>query len=56
MAGLRVEALRYFQKAYEQREAHMVYLAHDPAFDQLLSEPEFVAIAKKMRLPETDAN
>jgi len=52
LAGLRSEALLYIQQAFEQRDAHLGYLEHDPAFDALRSEPRFVAIAKKMRLPE----
>jgi hypothetical protein len=54
LAGLRVEALHYIQQAFEQGDAHLVYLEHDPAFDALRSEPAFVAIAKKMRLPEAE--
>lgn len=56
LAGLRVEALQYIQQAFEQGDAHLVYLEHDPAFDALRSEPAFVAIAKKMRLPEAESN
>jgi tetratricopeptide (TPR) repeat protein len=56
MAGLRVEALHYIQQAYEQGDAHLVYLEHDPAFDALRSEPTFVAIAKKMHLPEAESH
>ena len=56
LAGLRVEALRYLQKAYELRDAHLVHLEQDPAFDELRSEPGFVAIAKKMHLPEVEVN
>jgi TolB-like protein/DNA-binding winged helix-turn-helix (wHTH) protein len=52
LAGLRAEALRYIQQAHEQRDAHLVYLEHDPAFDALRSEPAFVDIARRMRLPE----
>jgi TolB-like protein/DNA-binding winged helix-turn-helix (wHTH) protein/Tfp pilus assembly protein PilF len=55
-AGLRSEALRYIQQAFEQRDAHLVYLEHNPAFDALRSEPRFVAIAKKMHLPEAEVN
>jgi len=54
LAGLRVESLRYLQKAYEQRDAHLVYLEHNPALDALRSEPAFVGIARKMRLPDAE--
>jgi len=53
-AGLHSEALRCIQQAYEQRDAHLVYLEHDPAFDALRPEPAFVAIARKMQLPEAE--
>jgi hypothetical protein len=53
-AGLRKEALDCPAQAYEQRDAHLVYLEHDPAFDTLRSQPAFMAIAKKMRLPDAE--
>lgn len=56
MAGQRLEALRYIQQAFEERDAHLVYLEHNPAFDALRSEPRFVAIAKKMHLPEAESD
>jgi len=55
-ARLRSDSLRYIERAYEQRDPQLVYLEHNPAFDELHSEPAFVAIAKKMRLPEADVN
>jgi hypothetical protein len=54
LAGLRVEALRYLQKACEQRDAHLVHLEQDPAFDALREDEAFKAIARKMRLPDAD--
>ena len=56
LARLCVEALRYPQKAYELRDAHLVYLEQDPAFDALRSDPGFVASAKRMHLPEVKVN
>ena len=54
LAGRRVEALRYFRKADEQRDAHLVYLEHNPTLDALRSEPAFAGIARKMRLPDAE--
>jgi TolB-like protein len=54
LAGRRVESLRYLQKAYEQRDAHLVYLEHNPTLDALRSEPAFAGIARKMRLPDAE--
>lgn len=51
-ARLRSEALFYIERAYEQRDPQLVHLEHNPAFDALRSDPAFVAIAKKMNLPE----
>jgi TolB-like protein/DNA-binding winged helix-turn-helix (wHTH) protein len=56
LAGRRAEALLYLQKAYEQRDAHLVHVQQDPAFDALRSEPSFVAITRKMRLPGANVN
>lgn len=53
-AGLRKEALGYLVEAYEQRDGHLVYLEHDPALDSLREDAAFKAIARKMRLPDTD--
>jgi TolB-like protein/DNA-binding winged helix-turn-helix (wHTH) protein/Tfp pilus assembly protein PilF len=54
LAGLRLEALRYLQKAYEQRDAHLVHLEQDPAFDALREDAAFKVIAIEMRLPEVE--
>jgi len=40
------------QKAYEQRDAHLVHLEQDPAFDVLREDAAFKVIAIAMRLPE----
>jgi tetratricopeptide (TPR) repeat protein len=53
-AGRTTVALNYLKQAFEQRDGHLVYLEHDPAFDALRSEPVFVEIARKMRLPDAE--
>jgi hypothetical protein len=50
-ANRKEEALRYLERAYEQREPLMVRLLHEPALDSLHSEPRFKTLVKKMGLP-----
>ncbi len=49
-AGMKEEALDWFEKAYDSHDPNMPYLSVDPIFDELRSHPRFQAILKKMGL------
>jgi DNA-binding winged helix-turn-helix (wHTH) protein/TolB-like protein/Tfp pilus assembly protein PilF len=44
------QAFKWLQKAYENREANMVWLKIDPFFDDLRSDPRFRDLLRRMRL------
>jgi DNA-binding winged helix-turn-helix (wHTH) protein/TolB-like protein/Flp pilus assembly protein TadD len=44
------EALRWLEKAYEERDARMVLIGVDPKWDALRNDPQFAAILKRMGL------
>ena len=43
-------ALSWFEKAYEERFASLIYLTVEPIFADLHSEPRFVALSQRMNL------
>jgi len=43
------EALRWLERAVEQRSGWLVYLATEPRFDSLRGEPRFEAIQSRAR-------
>jgi serine/threonine-protein kinase len=45
------EALRWLERAYGQRDVHLVFLAVDPKWDGLRGDPRFIALLKRMKLP-----
>jgi DNA-binding winged helix-turn-helix (wHTH) protein/TolB-like protein/Tfp pilus assembly protein PilF len=45
-------ALKWLQKAYENREASMVWVKIDPGFDGLRSHPRFQDLLRRMRLSD----
>ncbi len=47
-AGMKEEALDWFEKAYDSHDPNMPYLSVDPIFDELRSHPRFEAILKRM--------
>ncbi len=49
-AGMKEEALDWFDKAYEAHDPNMPYLSVDPIFDDLRNHPRFQAILKRMGL------
>jgi TolB-like protein/tRNA A-37 threonylcarbamoyl transferase component Bud32 len=49
-AGLKEEALNWFEKAYDTHDPNMPYLSIDPIFDELRDQPRFQAILKRMGL------
>jgi ribosomal protein L21E len=42
----------WLQKAYEKREASMVWVKIDPGFDDLRSDPRFQGLLRRMRLSD----
>jgi DNA-binding winged helix-turn-helix (wHTH) protein/TolB-like protein/Flp pilus assembly protein TadD len=44
------EVLRWLERAYDERDAHMVLLGVDPKWDALRSDPRFVSLARRMNL------
>jgi len=49
-AGMKEEALAWFDKAYDAHDPNMPYLSIDPIFDDLRDHPRFQAILKRMGL------
>ena len=52
--GLRdpANALRWLEKAYEDRDVRLVFLGVDPAWDSLREHPGFIALLQRMNLDE----
>lgn len=44
------EALKWLQKAYQDRYAWLVFLKVDPIFDSLRSDPKFRDLVRRVRL------
>jgi DNA-binding winged helix-turn-helix (wHTH) protein/tetratricopeptide (TPR) repeat protein len=45
-----VQALRWLEKAYEDRSAYMVFVKVEPLLDQIRQEPRFQKLLNRMRL------
>lgn len=50
-AGATNDALKWLQRAYNERSASMVQLATNPAFDPLRDEPHFQELRSRMDFP-----
>jgi len=42
------EAIRWLERAYKEKDVHMVFLGADPKWDSLRNNPEFVSIVKRL--------
>jgi serine/threonine-protein kinase len=52
MAGDRVRALDWLEKAYAEQDPNMPYIGCLPIFDPLRAEPRFQALLRRMNLPQ----
>ncbi len=50
--GKKEEALNFLEKAYADRCSILMFIKVDPDFENLHSEPRFVALVRKMNFPE----
>ena len=46
------EALRWLERAYDERDVHMVFLGVDPKWDPLREDPRFIRLVNRMKLPQ----
>jgi tetratricopeptide (TPR) repeat protein len=54
-AGDEERALDYLEKAYDAHDPNVPYLAIDPIFDFMRSNPRFQALVRKLGLPRPSA-
>jgi len=52
LAGDRVHALDWLEKAYAERDPGMPFISCNPIFDPLRAEPRFQALLRRMNLPQ----
>ena len=50
--GEKDTAIRLLEQAYDERDAEMVQLYTNPAFDSLRSDPRFQALLRRMNFPQ----
>ena len=46
------EAFAWLEKAYEDRQAQMIYIQIEPVLDPLRSDPRFQDLVRRMNFPE----
>ncbi len=49
--GDKEESLKYLEKGYQERDSWMTYMAVDPIWDTLRSDPRFQNLLRRMNLP-----
>ena len=54
-AGEKEQALRWLEKAYENRNFDMLYLSDNPAWDSLCDDPCFQDLLRRMNFPDEAA-
>jgi TolB-like protein/DNA-binding winged helix-turn-helix (wHTH) protein/Tfp pilus assembly protein PilF len=47
----RDEAFKWLERAYDERDSHITYLALDPEMDPLRSDPRFPPLMRRLRIP-----
>lgn len=47
--GNSAEALRWLERAYDERDVHMVFLCADPKWDSMRRDPGFISLVKRIR-------
>ncbi len=50
--GRKDRAFVWLEKAYERRSFRMIFLAVDPRFDSLHSDPRFADLLRRIGLPQ----
>ena len=50
--GDRDEAMTWFERAYQARDADLVYIKDDPLLRNLAADPRYKVFLRKMNLPE----
>jgi tetratricopeptide (TPR) repeat protein len=50
--GQKDQAVTWLERAYDERDQWMVYIASYPALDRLHSEPRFQALLRRMNFPD----
>ena len=51
-AGEKERALGWLEKAYQEREGHLVYINVEPDWDPLRDDPRFQSLLRRMNFPE----
>ena len=46
------QALTWLEKAYHDHDAYLVYLKIDPEFDRFRSDPQIIALMRRIGLPQ----
>jgi TolB-like protein/DNA-binding winged helix-turn-helix (wHTH) protein len=54
--GQKDEAITWLERAYEEHDQSMVYIASYPGLDPLRSEPRFRALLRRMNFPQSHLN
>jgi tetratricopeptide (TPR) repeat protein len=49
------QTIRYLERAYEEHDPSLIFLAVSPKWDRLRSHPQFVALLKKIGLPQASS-
>jgi hypothetical protein len=53
--GESAEALRWLERAYREKDVHMVFLGRDPKWDSLRGDVRFASLMQRLQLPQDAA-